>query len=70
MSLELCDSFESPLIHSLKYDYQTCRLYVYFHIAKPIIYQNVPSETWVDFKESDSVDNFYHESIKDDFDAL
>jgi hypothetical protein len=70
MSIEICDSFDSPLIHSLKYDYKKQQLQVNFHKSKPVTYLNVPSEIWVDFQEADSVDAFYNETIKEDFDAL
>jgi hypothetical protein len=70
MSIEIWDSFDSPLIHSLKYDYKKLLLYVNFHKSKPIVYQNITPEIWVDFKEADSIDDFYNLSIKDDFDSL
>ncbi|MDR1109892.1 MAG: KTSC domain-containing protein [Deltaproteobacteria bacterium] len=70
MSIEICDSIESRLILSLKYDYEKQLLTINFHKSKTLTYCNVPSEIWVDFLEATNPDEFYEGYVQDDFDTL
>ena len=70
MSITICDSLDSSLIQTLKYDDEKLTLSVYFHKTRSLTYTNVPSEVWIDFLEAEDPDKFYAESVKDEFDTL
>jgi hypothetical protein len=70
MSIEICDSIESGLIQSLKYDDVKQNLCIYFHKSRSLTYLNVPSVIWVDFMDAENPDDFYANFIKDDYDTL
>jgi hypothetical protein len=69
MSIEICDSIESEIIQSIKYDDIKQVLSIYFHKSKSLTYLNVPSEIWIDFMESENPDEFYLNFIKEDYDT-
>ncbi|MDR2367720.1 MAG: KTSC domain-containing protein [Deltaproteobacteria bacterium] len=69
MSITICDSLDSELIQTLRYDDEKLTLVVYFHKSRSLTYLNVPSEVWVDFLEAENPDEFYANVLKEEYDT-
>ena len=57
------------MLEQVTYDNETKRLVVVFKNSKEYFYDNVPTEVWKQFQESESKGKFYVQNIKGKYPA-
>lgn len=67
--IELLENVNSSMLEQVTYDNETKRLVVVFKNSKEYFYDNVPTEVWKQFQESESKGKFYTQNIKGKYPA-